>query len=159
MKQMSCLTLLVLFSVVVAPGCASKRDKAAQEAAANEAKARTTADQMESFYPRVLGNFYRTDITRHDETGENASVGYNYFADTGDTLIAFNAYVYPPENEKQTLDDALKAATKDVKSQHRGVKVLGTTPAQTQQGGQAYDGRKTTFQYEDKFGGRGQRRS
>ena len=157
MKRMSCLTLLVLLSsvVAVAPGCASQRDKAAGQAAAASGKKRATADRMESFYPRVLGSFYRTDITRYDATGENASVGYNYFEETGDTLIAFTAYVYPAANE--SLDDALKSATNDVKSERRGVKVLGTTPAKTQQAGQTYEGRKTTFQYEDKFGGRGEK--
>jgi hypothetical protein len=151
MKRMSCLTVVALLSVV-SLGCPSNRDKgAARGTAAKGAAARSTEDRLRAFYPATLGGFYRTDVKRYDELGENASVGYNLFSDTGETRIAFTAYFFPAK-EGQSFDDAVKQATNEVRGERRGVKVLATEPVKTRQAGQDYEGRKVTFNYADEFG-------
>jgi hypothetical protein len=177
MNRMRCLIGLALLCIV-APGCPSHHDEEdadTRDVAANvnadgsksvkttkskpksgkapaAATGPSTEDRLRAFYPAVMGSFSNTGVTRYDEAGENASVGYNYFVDGRETQIAFTAYFYPADKDSKALDDAFKSATNDVKSEHRGVKVGQVEPVTTQQSGETIEGKRVTFRFEDKFG-------
>jgi hypothetical protein len=110
--------------------------------------------RVKAFYPRTLGKFVNTGVQEYGGGGADASVSYNYFRQGKETLIAFTAYFYPAGEKGETLEQAVQAATRDVKSANRRAKVTGSEPVQIKRDGARREGRRVTFEYTGSFGKR-----
>lgn len=151
-----CVALLLALS---AAGCPSSgRAKPTREAPAGSSlSAAPAAERLKAFYPLALGRFTRVGVQKYDGEGNDASVRYRYAPDGKETLIDFTAHFYPARGENETLDDAVRVATKQVRSKNRGAKVTKSEPIEIKRDGERREGRRVTFEFTHEFSGERQK--
>ena len=160
MNRLRCAHLCVASLLALsAAGCPSGRSEPPprEAPAASSLSAAPAAARLEAFYPVALGRFTRVGVQKYDGEGNDASVRYRFAPDEKQTLIDFTAYFYPGRGADETLDEAVRAATKEVRSKNRGAKVLNSEPIEVKRDGEAREGRRVTFEFTHEFGGERQK--
>ena len=149
-----CVVSLLAF---VAVGCPSSRPDRATPAGAAMSTA-PAVERLTAFYPERLGTFQNTGVEKYDRDGHDASVSYNHYRGK-ETLIAFTAYFYPDRRGNESLDDAVRDATRVIQSANRGARVVDSGPVEVSRDGERREGRRVVFEVTGVFGGQGQRQA
>jgi hypothetical protein len=119
-------------------------------------------------FPPSVGDFQRVNVMRYDAGGLDVSAGYNLGTPTGE--VAATVYVYPapslisvgspPEviaSARATLcNSEFERRKKEVSASHAGARSIQEEDVPPPQAIPPIPGKKTSFEYDDFFGGQRQ---
>ncbi|CAA9386841.1 MAG: hypothetical protein AVDCRST_MAG64-975 [uncultured Phycisphaerae bacterium] len=114
----------------------------------------STIDRLRAFYPEKIKDFRRTEFYPYDEAGDDASVGYGIDQKGRIPWVVFTAYFYPARGD--SLDEDIKAAIRDVTSQHEEAEVGEPEVVEVTRHGKKREGRRVRFKFTHAFGGKEQ---
>jgi hypothetical protein len=116
-------------------------------------------------FPERIGRFRRVAVTRYDEDGLDASVGYDFKSPP--FFIIATVYVFPAprcaslgsseegiaDMKAELAGGAWKGSVDQVLRAHEGSRLVADEEVEVVNAGRTFRGRKASFEYEGEFGG------